>query len=191
MASIIPAGYDQTTNQFTVYETNDTLVAITDILDQPNGIAQLDSNGNVAVEDSGTGVSSLTAYAPVFGGTTSTAPVQSGTVGIAGYVLTSNGTGQLPTFQNPTILPYTAKTAAYTATDSDYVIDCTSGVFAVTLPTAVGRTGKVFIIKRTSTGLITIVPNGSELIDGSTGVSLDIRYSSITVQSTGTGWIII
>lgn len=47
----------------------------------------------------GTGRSSLTAYAPLFGGTTSTGAVQSGTVGTAGQVLTSNGAGALPTFQ--------------------------------------------------------------------------------------------
>lgn len=56
---------------------------------------------DVAVADGGTGVSSLTAYAPLFGGTTSTGPVQSGTVGTAGQVLTSNGAGALPTFQSP------------------------------------------------------------------------------------------
>lgn len=54
---------------------------------------------DVAVADGGTGVSSLTAYAPLFGGTTSTGPVQSGTVGTAGQVLTSNGASALPTFQ--------------------------------------------------------------------------------------------
>jgi hypothetical protein len=56
---------------------------------------------DVAVADGGTGVSSLTAYAPLFGGTTSTGAVQSGTVGTAGQVLTSNGAGALPTFQAP------------------------------------------------------------------------------------------
>lgn len=55
---------------------------------------------DVPVADGGTGVSSLTAYAPVFGGTTSTGAVQSGTVGTAGQVLTSNGAGALPTFQD-------------------------------------------------------------------------------------------
>lgn len=51
------------------------------------------------VAGGGTGVSSLTTYAPVFGGTTGTGAVQSGTVGTAGQVLTSNGAGALPTFQ--------------------------------------------------------------------------------------------
>lgn len=53
----------------------------------------------LTVPDGGTGVASLTAYAPVFGGTTSTGAVQSGTVGTSGQVLTSNGAGALPTFQ--------------------------------------------------------------------------------------------
>lgn len=56
---------------------------------------------DVPVADGGTGVSSLTAYAPIFGGTTGTGAVQSGTVGTATHVLTSNGPGALPTFQAP------------------------------------------------------------------------------------------
>lgn len=39
------------------------------------------SGTDVSVADGGTGVSSLTAYAPIFGGTTGTGSVQSGTVG--------------------------------------------------------------------------------------------------------------
>lgn len=53
------------------------------------------------VAGGGTGVATLTAYAPVFGGTTGTGAVQSGTVGTAGQVLTSNGAGALPTMQSP------------------------------------------------------------------------------------------
>lgn len=52
------------------------------------------------VAGGGTGVATLTAYAPVFGGTTGTGAVQSGTVGSSGQVLTSNGAGALPTFQD-------------------------------------------------------------------------------------------
>jgi hypothetical protein len=54
---------------------------------------------DITVADGGTGVSSLTAYAPVFGGTTSTSAVQSGALGSSGQILTSNGAGALPTFQ--------------------------------------------------------------------------------------------
>lgn len=55
--------------------------------------------GTLSVARGGTGVATLTAYAPIFGGTTSTGAVQSGTVGTSGQVLTSNGAGALPTFQ--------------------------------------------------------------------------------------------
>lgn len=56
---------------------------------------------DLAVADGGTGVSSTTAYAVLCGGTTSTAPLQSiAGLGTAGQVLTSNGAGALPTFQD-------------------------------------------------------------------------------------------
>lgn len=57
--------------------------------------------GGGTVATGGTGVTSLTAFAPIFGGATSTGAVQSGTVGTSGQVLTSNGPGALPTFQAP------------------------------------------------------------------------------------------
>lgn len=56
--------------------------------------------GILPVANGGSGASSLTAYAPLFGGTTSTNPIQSGTVGTTGQVMASNGAGALPTFQN-------------------------------------------------------------------------------------------
>jgi hypothetical protein len=98
-------------------EVGDTIYCITDATASGTQagvganwvIAQVNVDGayfeggtDVMVADGGTGVSSLTAYAPLFGGTTSTGPVQSGTVGTAGQVLTSNGAGALPTFQAPT-----------------------------------------------------------------------------------------
>lgn len=57
---------------------------------------------DLTVADGGTGVSTLTAYAVMCGGTTTTNPVQSiAGVGTANQVLTSNGAGALPTFQAP------------------------------------------------------------------------------------------
>jgi hypothetical protein len=64
----------------------------------PSGYAP--GGTDVAVADGGTGASSLTAYAVLCGGTTSTGAVQPiASVGTAGHVLTSNGAGALPTFQ--------------------------------------------------------------------------------------------
>jgi hypothetical protein len=55
----------------------------------------------VTVPNGGTGDTSFTPYAVICGGTTSTSPLQSiAGLGTAGQVLTSNGPGALPTFQN-------------------------------------------------------------------------------------------
>lgn len=89
----------------------------------------------------------------------------------------------------PSDLAYVAKTANYTVTDIDYMIDCTANSFTVTLPTAVDREGQRFNVKNTGTGLITVDADGSELIDDAIIQTLR-RWDSITVMSDGAGWII-
>lgn len=88
-------------------------------------------------------------------------------------------------------LGYVEKTTTYVVAASDYTINCTSGTFTVTLPTAVGITGRVYVIKNTGAGTVTIDGDGTETIDGSLTQVLNIQYASLTVQSTGTGWIIL
>lgn len=64
------------------------------------GNAVLNAGSTVTVAQGGTGATSQTAYAVICGGTTSTGAYQSvAGLGTAGQVLTSNGTGALPTFQ--------------------------------------------------------------------------------------------
>ncbi|MFN8992731.1 MAG: hypothetical protein ACK5X3_03550, partial [Pseudomonadota bacterium] len=79
----------------------------------------------------------------------------------------------------------------YTATTSDYVIDCTSGTFTVNLFTAVGNTGRILIIKNSGAGTITVDPNGTQTIDGSTTYILEIQYETLQIISDGTNWKII
>lgn len=67
----------------------------------------------------GTGVTSLTAYAPLFGGTTSTTSIQSGTVGTTTQVLTSNGPGAIATFQALPDATTSAKGVSLLAANSD------------------------------------------------------------------------
>lgn len=56
---------------------------------------------DIPVADGGTGLSATTAYAVLCGGTTTTGNLQSvASVGTAAQVLTSNGAGALPTFQD-------------------------------------------------------------------------------------------
>ncbi len=93
-------------------------------------------------------------------------------------------------------LPIAAKTAAYTLTTSDYTIvaDATSGAFAVTLPTAVGIAGRIYVIKRISAAAndVTVGTTSSQTIDvGATTYVLSSQYKVVTLQSDGTGWIVI
>lgn len=67
-----------------------------------SGAAADPAFGTAVVPGGGTGNTSMTAYAVVCGGTTSTANLQSvASVGTSGQILTSNGAGALPTFQAP------------------------------------------------------------------------------------------
>lgn len=75
----------------------------------------VDAVSTYLVQQGGTGVGSFTAYAPIFGGTTSTGNLQSGTVGSSGQLLTSNGAGALPTFQT---LGTVAASSALTVQDA-------------------------------------------------------------------------
>lgn len=86
---------------------------------------------------------------------------------------------------------YVAKTAGYTPTVTDYTIDCTTGTFSVTLPTAVGITGRIYVIKNSGTGVITIATTSAQTIDGASTQTLSTQYSAYMVQSTGANWIII
>lgn len=95
--------------------------------------------------------------------------------------------------ENPLTVSST-KTSTYTATTSDAVIlvDGTSTAFTVNLYTAVGNAGRRLRIKRTDgtfANAITIDPNGSETIDGSTTKTLYTQYEEWDLVSDGSNWI--
>jgi len=87
---------------------------------------------------------------------------------------------------------YVAKTALYTiASATDYCINCTSGTYSITLPTAVSIAGQEFIVKNSGTGVITIATTSSQTIDGGASGSIILnQYESISVMSNGANWII-
>jgi hypothetical protein len=77
-------------------------------------------------------------------------------------------------------------------TITDYTINViATGDTTQTLPSAAGIIGKVYNIKNSGTGTITIATDGSETIDGSNGTTITQQYVSLTLQSDGTNWIII
>jgi len=79
---------------------------------------------------------------------------------------------------------------ADTFTTPNETLNCTSGTFAVTLPSASGIIGRTYTLVNSGTGVITLTPVVGQLINGSATIDL-VQYVSRTVQSDGTKWIII
>ena len=85
-----------------------------------------------------------------------------------------------------------AKSSDYTLTGADHTIlvDCSSANVTLTLPTAVGCAGRMYIIKRVdaSANAANINSNGSEEIEGSTSSASVASRGSIVLQSDNSGW---
>jgi hypothetical protein len=92
-------------------------------------------------------------------------------------------------------LTLVTKTANYTIAGGDSVILCNAaaGAFTVTLPTAVGREGKVYHTKKidSSGNLVTVDGNASETIDGDTTKVISTQYDSMMIISDGSNWHIV
>lgn len=84
----------------------------------------------------------------------------------------------------------TAITNTYAILTTDLAVNATSGTFTATLPTAVGLTGRVFQIKNSGTGTVTVATTSSQTIDGAATVDL-AQYENLTVQSNNANWIIL
>lgn len=92
-------------------------------------------------------------------------------------------------------LTISSKTSSYTLASSDELITCnaTSGAFTLTLPTAVGISGRVYYIKKTDTTLnaITVDGSGAETIDGALTRVLSTQYESLKIVSNGSNWTVL
>lgn len=119
-------------------------------------------------------------------------------VTLSGTQTLTNKTLTTPTLTTPTVNgiigAYTTKSADYTLTASDYCVDVTgaSANVTITLPTASGIAGTIYVIKRSdATYDVVIDGNGAETIDGSATITLTAQYQFKMVQSDGTNWIVI
>ena len=88
------------------------------------------------------------------------------------------------------------KSDTYTLLTSDGTVKCTgSGSFTIGLPTAVGVSGKIYRIKHSGTGTITVDADGTEKIDDVLTIEIAPgiagAYSNLSIQSDNVGWMII
>lgn len=104
------------------------------------------------------------------------------------------------TFDSPLSTPglflaLVTKSTDYTLTSDDSTVkaDASSRSIAITLPTAVGKIGRVYIVKKvdSSANEVLIATTSSQKIDGATTTSLTRPWQSIMLQSDGSNWIIL
>ena len=89
-----------------------------------------------------------------------------------------------------------AKTSAYEATASDYVVavNTSGGAVTITLPENAAA-GTTYIVKDTAgsaaSNAVTVSRKTADTIDGQTSVSITSNYGAITVVSNGSNWFIV
>lgn len=152
--------------------------------------------GTVPVSGGGTGVTSLTTYAPLIGGTTTTNPVQQVTLGASGTLFQSAGVGALPGFTTTT---YPATNAINTimyassanvlgsiaAANSSVMVSSAGGVpsFSTTLPAGLTIPGYQATI--TPAALTKTDDTNVTLTLGGTPTTALLQATSITAGWTG------
>ena len=72
-----------------------------------------------------------------------------------------------------------------------YTYNCTSAGQTITLPTAIGVTGRIYIVKLTVAGSSVVSTTVGQTIDGAASYDLTAQWKYVQVQSDGANWIII
>ena len=140
----------------------------------------------VVVSQGGTGVSALTAYGGMLGGTTTTAAVQSITPAAAGQILKSGGTGAVaawtddPSVASITLADLTASVATFTDGSKTLVSNAITGSGNVVMSASPTMTGTI------GAAALTL---STPLVVGSGGTGLSAAGSSGNVlTSDGSVW---
>jgi hypothetical protein len=81
--------------------------------------------------------------------------------------------------------------AVDTTLNADHMIVLVSGSPTISLPTAVGISGRIYHVKNVGVKAITIIASGSQVIDGETSKTVSSQYSSLQLVSDGSNWNII
>lgn len=103
----------------------------------------------------------------------------------------STDAGELLRVNGAIALKYNTTATGITLDGSYCTVKVTATGQTITLPTAVGCTGRVYTIKLTASGSGTVATTSSQTIDASTTYSLSAQYKYVTVQSDGANWMII
>lgn len=112
------------------------------------------------------------------------------------YFNTTVGAGvAVPTSQLQTTsfsTGYVAKTGNYTLTIADHTVEVTTGTNTQTLPSAVGITGREYVITNSGTGVVTVGTTSSQTFVNVTATPTTLtlnQFNTVIVQSNGANWL--
>ena len=83
----------------------------------------------------------------------------------------------------------TVTVAVDTLLDDTHAIVLVSAAATISLPTAMGIAGRLYNVVRTGTGLVTILPDGTETISGDPSLVLTSQWDPVVFVSDGANWV--
>lgn len=83
----------------------------------------------------------------------------------------------------------TSAVASATTLNNAFYRVLVSGATEVSLPTAVGISGKEYNVIRVGTDNVTITPDGAETISGDANFVLTSQWDSVSMVSDGSDWV--
>jgi hypothetical protein len=91
------------------------------------------------------------------------------------------------------VIEHSSGTLNITTLGTYFRVDASSGSLPVNLPAAANNRKRVINIKKvdSSSNTITVDPNGSETIDGSSTVTITAQWANLTIISDGSNWLIV
>jgi hypothetical protein len=157
------------------------------------------------VANGGTGDSSFIAYTLLAAGTTTTGALQNlASVGTTGQYLTSNGPGELPTFQTATpqltVTPVAGASQAMTSNHMYIANDSAQTTFTLPAASSVGDIIQIlgsalntggWIVSAVSPGKVIWGPAGSSSATGATSASAAAQAMNIVCVVANTTWVIV
>lgn len=146
----------------------------------------------------GNGVNSGSSEASIFYGGGAATSQERMRVNSSGVLIGTSTNNSGLTVNTSFATAYVAKTGTYTATASDHTIDCTSGTFTVTLPTAASIAGREYVIVNSGSGTITIATTSSQTFTNITSTPTTLTLAPVgtaaiveyKLKSTGSNWIV-
>lgn len=114
-------------------------------------------------------------------------PANSGSVGIG-----NSAPNSLVHISGSFATGYRALTALRTLDETDHTIEVTANTFTVTLPTAVGITGRQYVVTNSGSGTVTVGTTSSETFVNvlTTPTTLTLaQFATVIVVSNGANWL--